>query len=1627
MKKILIASLLLCSLWATSLISRGALQTTDEFSTDYNTFTEQMTLLFESASDKKRAETFSQELSSFMQTGDASLKDDMIALCEKMRKMRARPFPDYQNCIKTYIMLDSCNNLRGGNLSEWKKVLETRASKRAALSGLNSLFKWTQSWLATGALVQTNAVRWTTLSPTSVSMQADGENFVINVPEGTLRCFAQGDSMDVVRTSGVFYTKDNKWVGNKGVITWERVGLPAGEVYAEFEKYDINMKTNTVSIGEADFVNNKYFKEKLRGMVEYKCVSRKTTNGARYPKFETLTGQRMEVKEMFPNVSYNGGFTQEGANFLGTGSSWLPAEVTIHHQDTILATFGSTSFQISDDVIYGGRTEVKINLLRDNITHPGVRFRFKQSTRTIELTRGNKGIEQSTYRDSYHKVNMEVELMKWNIDGSRIYMTMLPGAAQNTAYFESQGYYHDDYFGKLWGMSSVHPFQQIADFVRYNGGGGFPVRDFADYCGKSLQETQKLLLSFSYNGFVDYYVDRDVCRATDRLYDYLQFSIGKKDYDVLRFLSIDSTAKNPNGYIDLNSMNMHLNKVPGIIVSETKNVNLIPDSGNVILKRNRDFEFDGLVTVGLVSARGKDFYFSYDNYQLRLDSIEELKMQAVDSAHLDRYGQPSKVGVGNVLNDLSGIIQIDDPGNKSGKMNTTGYPRLNSTSPAKIYYDDPSIQGGRYPRETFYFTVDTFTFEDINNITNSNLPFHGVLTTGIFPDIEHDLVIREKDRSLGFSQESPEEGYPIYGGKAKFYNTVDLSNEGLRGFGEIEYLVSRSASKDAFVFLPDHAEGTTKQFDVAKITDKKPTYPGVELGRNQAIRDENNFEVPGQSWLEYYPEEDHLDVKNTIGKFKMFPTEKAETGFECEMDGMLQVTPSGLHGMGRTLLSSSTLESGILRFTDHTIQADTSYFASYTTENAETVLQSGELRRDIVYKKDRHIYNKVAGSIRRKYYNDGIQEDTIIARISRQEKSIARELLRRTQSSFIDFEKREGYFSFMASEGNEKEFATIKYKTMVKNYTWDIDRNAETIGQKGSEGNRFVCTKERGDSLNFLVPVATFDRNSNILRCEDVEFIDVADARVHLKKGDVVTIRKNAVMDAFDKTKVDVTTDSTSHSFTDAHVQIEGAKKYKGHGNYDFKDDMGASHNIFMGEIVAEDGITIASGIVSDDMPIDKYFAFKGKTIIDGRRQLLEFDGGAKMLHGAAHGPKDYVRFDAVLDPHKVRIPISARSFRTTEGKARNKQDETYRAFYIRKDSVHAYASFFESRKDVSDLIMLKAPDEGILYHNNIFERYELNTLAKIEKPDTVGAYMGFEEKSDAVVGFGQIGIYPTLSKRKNVSFDISGAGDIRHERATNTITMNIFGEMDFFVGPEVATLIYKDVLTKAPKCDTASYRYESRLREVYDTASIAIIKKRTAAYFDYNVAYLPSDGPMFSFDNLQLTWSTPKRSYVCDTTVNLMMMRYCKVARKVHVKAELLVKKGKGARMKMLMTLRDGTWYFFDYRLKSGDYHVGLLSSNPEVATIIESIPAKSRRDRTYDSDYGLAKESYLTYFNENFGLSHIPADPYAVLDDGDTTQTPEEEEPEEEAEPEEQQPEEEAAEPAAEAETPEEQPASE
>ena len=167
----------------------------------------------------------------------------------------------------------------------------------------------------------------------------------------------------------------------------------------------------------------------------------------------------------------------------------------------------------------------------------------------------------------------------------------------------------------------------------------------------------------------------------------------------------------------------------------------------------------------------------------------------------DPYGRPQRLF--STIEGVRGEIEIDAASNKSGTDTSKHeYPILNCTKKTYVFYDKDNIQKGAYKRDVFKFILEPFVMDSLDNFSNQGLAFDGTfISAGIFPEFEEKLRL-QKDYSLGFIRETPSDGFKIYGDQATYDNQIRLSNKGLQGTGEINFLTSHAVSNE-ITFLPE--------------------------------------------------------------------------------------------------------------------------------------------------------------------------------------------------------------------------------------------------------------------------------------------------------------------------------------------------------------------------------------------------------------------------------------------------------------------------------------------------------------------------------------------------------------------------------------------------------------------------------------------------------------------------------------------------------------------------------------------------------------------------------------------------------------------------------------------------------
>lgn len=825
-------------------------------------------------------------------------QDRIYATSNLLLKEKLHVIPEVQDYIIAVIDFVESGQ-PPASFADWHRTVDAVIDLRQNRKEFSPYMAFSSALFTRNIIHQSPSVEWKSDNGTYRFDMEDGQPKLI-VPQLQLTAQAKGSEIVIQRTGGVYYPLEGYWKGKEGLVTWERAGLDPNKVYGVLKGYEIKMKFSNYEADSVTFFNTDYFDQPLMGKLEDKVLANVTPENASFPQFKSYS-QRLRIENIDENVSYEGGFTQRGARFIASGSSDDPAYLMFYRDDTIFLKVSSISFGITEERIAATDAGVVFYLHQDSIIHPGLNFKFFRKDRVVNLFRENEGLQKSPYYNSYHKIDMYSELVTWHIDQPEVLFTIIPNSTDNRALFESDYYFRANRFDQWMGLSMVHPMVEIKNCFVSQGADLLYDTDIARCMGASKTDAMVTLLNFTNMGLVRYNPQTGKVVPTERLFHYIAAKSENEDYDVLQIASEISTKENARLDLVDQVYTLTINGISNITLSDSHNVVLFPKDGTITMKKNRDFDFSGVIRAGRFQFYGSNYQFLYDNFKIEMPLVDSVRI-AVAMEKTTAGGRQRLRPVKTVIEEVNGTLEIDRPDNKSGLESLAEYPIFTSHDSSYAYYDRRTIQNNAYHKENFYFELDPFQFDSLDKFENEGLKFKGTFTSAdIFPEFRETLTLQE-DYSLGFKRPTPQDGYDIYRGKGRYYNEIRLSHEGLRGGGKLKYLTSTTKSED-FLFLPEEMQTVASNFVIEEQMGD-PQYPPV------------TGEEVGQKWSPY---EDNLHVESLKDSITFYDGHSKFTGG-------IDLKPTGLKGAGLFTFEKAELESDQFNFLFSDFNSDTADF-----------------------------------------------------------------------------------------------------------------------------------------------------------------------------------------------------------------------------------------------------------------------------------------------------------------------------------------------------------------------------------------------------------------------------------------------------------------------------------------------------------------------------------------------------------------------------------------------------------------------------------------------------------------------------------------------------------------------------
>lgn len=822
----------------------------------------------------------------------------IMQTANQMLIKRMKAFPDFENYLLALINFFN-SDLPKSVFDNWEKVVEQ------LLQGSNRDF-------ATFIETSNNLfIDNTIYSSESKIWKSSNSNYIfsydsvpkINFPKTNLSCHSRGDSSNLKNTQGTYYPINKLWEGIGGTITWERAGLSPDVVFVQLKNYTISLNKSEFSIDSVVFFHKKQFSTPIEGRLTEGLRADVTPEKALYPKFDSYD-KKIIIPNIASNLKLEGGFSMSGAKVISRGSKADKATLSFYKDNLLFIKVNAIEFSIDENKIFADDAEISIYLDKDSLYHPSLQFKYDITDLQLALIRKGSG----DFYDSYHKVNMNFEALYWNLGKPVMDMKMLAGKGTVAGLVTSENYFNGAQYSKWQGIADYNPINMIGKYCKKNNTDEFYTEELAKFMKLEPSAIRPLLVELADEGFLYYDYRTEIIKVYPKLFFNIQANAAKVDYDAILLPSLVQNTTNAS--IDLNTLNLKLRGLTHFYVSDSQDVLMIPKNQEITIKKDRNIEFDGEIITSRFDFYGKNFLFNYQEFKVYLDNIDSLKIK-VPTGQNDKDGHPLMTYVHSVVEKLTGYIEIDHPENKSGKKKKDhgDYPKFTSTTDSYVFYDKYNIQNGLYKRDRFYFHLEPFAIDSLETFNTSALELKGSLySAGIFPKIEETLKI-QPDFSLGFETQTPQEGYPCYGGKGNYFAQINLSNKGLRGNGRLDYLTSTAQSYD-FLFLPDSVNANTYLYDIKKGILNNTKYPSVSA---------NNTSM---HWVPYH---DSMYVYKQKIPMQIFDG-------EVVLQGDLVLSPKELSGSGIAQMEDSEYESKYIVFDNHSYSADTAEFRLSSVE-----------------------------------------------------------------------------------------------------------------------------------------------------------------------------------------------------------------------------------------------------------------------------------------------------------------------------------------------------------------------------------------------------------------------------------------------------------------------------------------------------------------------------------------------------------------------------------------------------------------------------------------------------------------------------------------------------------------------
>jgi len=725
------------------------------------------------------------------------------------------------------------------------------------------------------------------------------------------------DSLSITGVDGNFLLKNRVFAGKKGTLSWPQIHERMTGAKIELGEWHFDSDRDYFSTPNAKLSFDRFSSEPIEGRFEFRSQPRVRGTAGDYPVFSSANADiSVELSE---KAKYSGGLEIRGSAFFGKaisrekGTLELIApggnRVMITAEEFVLGDSSMTTKNGSMAIIHGS----------DTLFHPSAQMWYDAAEEKLIVLR-NKKSNITPFVSSYFGMELNMDLVKWDMKTDSIEFDVLNGKSEIPMTIESDTYYTPDRYDRMNPIFRIHPLVMAVGYSRKYG----DITEFYDLelakeydTGiKTVQAEMKILKQY---GLIDYNRGTGKIMLKEKSFHYFNAAAKKEDYDHI-FIKSQITNQ-PNAIMSLDSGQLIVNGVSSFSIVEGYDLEIEPDSSQqIVLLKNKGFKVSGTITEGDFIYNGKDFTFNYDAFLISMPQIDSIRINIplVDSTAVDNSVEKTSTLSNNIV-DTSGTLYIEESHHKAGHEENDAYPYFVTDSESLFYFNGKEILGGAYDRSVF-FVMPPFEVDSTDRKEGATFSFEGKFVSGgIFPDFTETLSIQD-DNSFGFVHQIPAEGYNLYGTEARTYEQIKLSNQGIRGGGQIDFLTTQIFSDD-FIYYPDSVSADGSGGRIQPGDYKGASFPEAILGQYDMY------------WL---PRKDSMYLRTVDEPFKFYNA-------TAELEGYANITTGGVLGGGTLLTRGSKSISNELTFKEKTYSARHAEFEIQTNDPAKPAMAGDDI------------------------------------------------------------------------------------------------------------------------------------------------------------------------------------------------------------------------------------------------------------------------------------------------------------------------------------------------------------------------------------------------------------------------------------------------------------------------------------------------------------------------------------------------------------------------------------------------------------------------------------------------------------------------------------------------------------